>query len=102
MASETPKPPREAMEHQDASIKVRKSQLFEKEQAATATVVRPFADYLKSTPPSPISPGIKAALWATAVLVGLLFLAALMFGRGRGPAPRHASPHSPVEARSLA
>ena len=75
-------PPREAVEHQDQSIKVRKSQLFEPKKHVEVPVIKPFPAYLDSVPPAPLTPGIKAALWTTGVVVVLLFLAAMIFGRG--------------------
>ena len=84
MASEK-RPPGEAHEHTDQSIKARKGQLFE---AKTSTEVtsksKTFTEYVKDTPPTPMSPAVKAALWAVAVLVVLLFLGALFGGRSRG------------------
>jgi hypothetical protein len=74
--------PREAVEHQDQSIKVRKSQLFEPKKHVEGPVIKPFPAYLDTVPPAPLTPGIKAALWTTGVVVVLLFLAAMLFGRG--------------------
>jgi hypothetical protein len=81
---------RDAVEHQDQSIKVRKSQLFEAAQPAgpATAAVKPFAEYVRETPAAPLSPGVKAWLWGVAALVALLFLAALLFGPGHR-APRH-------------
>ena len=39
-----------------------------------------FAEYLRRTPPAPLSPATKATLWALGVLIALLFIAALVFG----------------------
>ena len=82
MAAENPDAPREAVEHQDQSIKVRKSQLFE-EPKHEAGSTRPFSAYLKETPPAPLPAGVKAALGATAAVVVLLLLGALLFGHPR-------------------
>jgi hypothetical protein len=61
------------------SVVARKAQLFERDAPSGPAVVRkPFADYLRDTPAAPIPLGIKAALWAAGVLVGLILLAALL------------------------
>ncbi len=73
-------PPGEAHENPDQSIKARKFQLFEQVNTEGAFKAKAFAEYVKATPPAPMNPGIKAALWAVAVVVALLFLASL-FGR---------------------
>ena len=90
MASEK-RPPGEAHEHTDQSIKARKGQLFE---AKTSTEVtsksKTFTECVKDTPPTPMSPAVKAALWGVAVLVVLLFLGALFGGRSRGNKPSRA------------
>ena len=79
MASDKPPVSRESVEHQDQSIKVRKSQLFEPKGPLGAPVAaRPFADYLRAAPAAPLSPGVKATLWAVGVLVALLFLTAIL------------------------
>jgi hypothetical protein len=79
-------PPREAVEQQDQSIKVRKSLIFEPTQHADGAVIKPFPEYLKTVPAAPLTPVVKAALWCVGVLIVLLFLAALFMGRS--PAPR--------------
>lgn len=93
----TPKPSasRDALESQDNSIKARKSQLFEAPEASPLGVVRPFAEYLKEVPADPLSPGLRAGLWALAALVGLLFLASLMKGRMGGPAEKPGASEAP-------
>lgn len=73
-------PPRDMVEHQDQSIKVRKSQLFEPSTQFDSPVVRPFTEYLRTTPPAPLSTTVRGVLWAVGVLVVLLFLAAMLFG----------------------
>jgi hypothetical protein len=91
MATEKPPPSGEAPEQQDQSIKARKFQLFERQQLGGAGALRPFADYVRQTPPAPMATPIKASLWALAVLVALLFLAAMFSGRGPNVRRRHAS-----------
>lgn len=88
MASEKPAPG-EAHENADQSIKARKFQLFETEKSSAGTVkARTFAEYVKDSPAAPMSRGVKAALCAVAVIVALLFLAAIFGGRSRGSKPR--------------
>lgn len=75
----------QAHEHTDQSIKARKGHLFESPKSAEGTVkARAFSEYVKNTPPAPMAPAVKVALWAVAVLVTLLFLASLFGGRSRG------------------
>jgi hypothetical protein len=93
VSTPTPAPssaPREAVEHQDQSIKVRKSQLFEPTKHVEGPVIKPFPEYLKTAPPDPLTPGVKAALWTVGVVVVVLFLTALIFGRGTRPRGRRA------------
>jgi hypothetical protein len=82
----------DAVDHQDPSIKVRKSQLYEQPQpTAEVTAAKPFAEYLRATPPAPLSPGVKTALWVVGALIVLLFLAAVLFGHNpMTPRRRHA------------
>jgi hypothetical protein len=83
---------------QEISIKARAHELFVgSEPAGVAPPVKPFPVYLRETPAVPISGTIKAVLWMVAIIVALLFIAAvwrLMVrqGRQRPPAPaRHAA-----------
>jgi len=86
MASDKTPPTPEVLEQQDQSIKARKVQLFEeRDRAGDGLATKPFADYVNATPPAPLSPAVKASLGAVAVLVALLFLAALFYR----PAPKH-------------
>lgn len=79
--------PKEIVEQQDQSIKARKNQLFEAEARDNAGVLKPFSVYLRETAPAPMSPVVKAALWAAAALVVLLLLGALLSsGRRKAPA----------------
>jgi hypothetical protein len=68
-----PESPRE----QEQSIKARKRELFEAQRGPTGPTKR-FSEYVDDTPPSPLSSGQKAMLWALSVLVLLLFLAAML------------------------
>jgi hypothetical protein len=74
-----PKPPtREG----DVSIRERKQLLFEADEPtgprADAPPRRPFAEYLRTTPAAPLSPGAKGGLYAAGAVVMLLFVAALL------------------------
>ena len=97
MAQEKPPGKNEGLEHQDKSIKARKFQLYEeRDRDGSVGAVKPFAEYVRQTPPAPLSPATKATLWALGVLIALLFIAALIFGgpkkvkrpRAEQPAPR--------------
>jgi hypothetical protein len=82
----------EAVEHQDQSIKVRKSQLFEAPKPTeVSAALKPFAEYVRATPAAPLSPGVKAALWGVGSLIVLILIAAILFGRNpRTPRGRRA------------
>lgn len=84
MAPEKPPAPHQAQEHQDESIKARKTQLFEVREHVEVVTLQPFKEYVRLTPPAPLSQGVKAGLWAAGVVVVLLLLAALFIG----PPPR--------------
>jgi hypothetical protein len=74
---------REAPEQQDQSIKARKRQLFEeREPVRDGSATQPFSVYLRATAGAPMSQGAKVVIWTLAVVVVLLFLAALF-----GPRP---------------
>src|SRR5262249_51210796 len=80
---------RDAVEHQDQSIKVRKSQLYEAPKPTVVVpVIKPFAEYVRDTPAAPLSPNAKTALWVVGSLVLLLFLASLLFRPGPRPTSR--------------
>lgn len=86
-----PQPKRDALEQQDQSIKNRKSQLFDgpgPEDTPTGEAVGPFSEYLHKTPADPLSTGWKAGLWGLTILVGVLFLAALLKGKAPGPSEK--------------
>lgn len=87
MASEKPPTSNEAFEPQDQSIKSRKFQLFET-RAPEGTVVKPFTEYVKNTPPAPLSPAMKGVVWGVGALVVILLLAALFAGRAPKPKKR--------------
>ena len=70
-------------EDQDRSIKARKSQLFDDSQHEIPVVTKkPFSEYLKTVPATPLSPSQRTIFWSIAGFIALLFLAAI-FKRGR-------------------
>jgi hypothetical protein len=75
-------------ETQEQSIKARKSELFEEEaREVEGGPMRPFRAYLETTPAAPLSLGIKASLWSTGVVVGILFVAGVAGGKTRAKVP---------------
>jgi hypothetical protein len=75
-------------ETQEQSIKARKTELFEEESRdGEGGPIRPFRAYLETTPAAPLSLGVKASLWTTGVLVGLLFVAGAAGGKTRAKVP---------------
>lgn len=88
---------------EEQSIKSRKAQLFEaaQEPAGSTGPRKSFPEYLRETPPAPLSAGTKALLWLVGAIVVLVFLAALMRG-ARRPAPAPAAePAAESEATGL-
>lgn len=64
---------------QEHSIKSRAHEVFDKQKRETVKrPARPFPEYLRETPAFPMSPTVKAMLWFAGIIVGLLFLAALV------------------------
>ena len=102
MPPEKPSPaPKEIVEQQDQSIKARKNQLFEAQARDNAGGLKPFTVYLHQTPPTPMLPGVKVALWALAAVVALLFLGALLSGGRRRTTARGGTQVQPA-ARVIA
>jgi hypothetical protein len=64
-------------ETQEQSIKDRKNQLFDDESPVFTGSERPFKEFLRETSALPLSPAIRALLWAVALLVVLMLVAAL-------------------------
>jgi hypothetical protein len=63
---------------QEISIRRREHELFRPDaDHASTTPARPFADYLRETPSAPLPTWVQAVLWALAVVVALLFVAAI-------------------------
>ncbi|MFO0956064.1 MAG: hypothetical protein U0800_01210 [Isosphaeraceae bacterium] len=94
-----------ARELPDRELKDRQKQLYGESPSAGAQAPRKaFAEFLKETPAAPLSPGLKAALIAAAVVVGLAFLASLYKGLAARPRPARRevtsliSPQSPQTA----
>ncbi len=80
-----------AHEAQDKSIKDRKQQLYERD--ASPVLVgsgKSFKEFLRDTPPNPLSAGMKAALFAAGAVVAVLLILALMRVAG--------GPKKPVKA----
>jgi hypothetical protein len=63
---------------QEQSIKARERELFVKPSQDEANKpVRPFAEYLRETPAIPLTATTKVVLWMVAIVVAMLFLAAI-------------------------
>ncbi len=88
---------------QEISIRRREHELFVQESVASGGPTKPFPEYLREVPAAPLSAGLKAALWAVALVAAILFAAALWRlvnrptprppgGRGRA---RASSPSAP-------
>jgi hypothetical protein len=66
------------MPEQELSIKEREQQLFlESSEDLVQEPTRPFADYLRETPAAPVSSEVKVLLWIAAIVVAILFAAAI-------------------------
>ena len=78
---------RDSHEKTEQSIKARKHELYAEETHADTGPQKPLSAYLKDTPPTPLSLTSKIILWAVAILVGLLFFAALLAPRTQPPRP---------------
>jgi hypothetical protein len=70
---------RRNMPEQERSIKERGKELFveRRDESPDRPPVKPFAVYLRETPATPLSGGVKALLWIVGILVLLLFVAAI-------------------------
>ena len=80
----------EHRETQEQSIKARKHQLYDTAPVVETGSRRPFKEFLRDTPATPLSAGTRAALWAVGVVVALLLVAAMLKGHGGSkakPAP---------------
>ncbi len=67
---------------EEQSIKERARLIYEDEPIASgpSTPRKPFSEYLKETPPTPLSGMVKAILYALGIVVTLLLIAALVKG----------------------
>ncbi len=90
------------LHEQERSIKAREHELYVKPLSPDDGQLRkPFPEYLRETPAEPLSTTTKTMLWIVAVLVAVVFLAAIWrvtmrrSGRARNPA-------APPAARSVA
>lgn len=80
---------------QEISIRRREHELFrDHADELSGGPTRTFAEYLRDTPTPPMSNGVKAVLWALAVVVALLFAAALWRSTSKttARAPRKSKP----------
>jgi hypothetical protein len=67
------------MPEQEHSIKSRAHEVFAKQDEETTNrATKPFPVYLRETPAFPMSATVKAMLWFAGIIVGLLFLAAVL------------------------
>ncbi len=72
-------------------MKAKTHRLFEVDEPTESLAAGPrrsFDECLRTTPADPLSPGVKAALWAIGTVVVLLLIAALATGGARKPKPR--------------
>lgn len=79
---------------QEISIRRREHELFRSHaDDPSAPPTRPFTEYLRDTPSAPLPTWVKAVLWALAVVVALLFAAALArtFNKAKARVPRQPS-----------
>ncbi len=100
----------EPEQEQEISIRQRGRELFRSDEGPAPTT-RPFEEYLRETPSAPLPTWVQALLWALAVVVVLLFAAALWRATHRvktrppkGPGPSASStvvpPRVPIAATS--
>jgi hypothetical protein len=67
------------MPEQEHSIKSRAHEVFAKQEPETVNhPTRSFPEYLRETPAFPMSSTVKAMLWFAGIIVGILFLAAIL------------------------
>ena len=96
MGSEIPA----SRETQEQSIKARKRELFQPEAPPPPSSAprKSIKEYLRDTKPMPMAPGTKGALWVAAVLVAVLFLAALITSSSRPRRRRAPRPQTELTA----
>ncbi len=88
-------------EIQEQSIKARKHELFVDDSIQTGPRKR-FHEYLRETPPTPLSKSVRMMLWGTAVPIVLVFLGALLTTTKRSTAKPPAGLIIPAQIRSPA
>lgn len=81
-------------EDQESSIKSRANEVFS--ETNEAAPVKSFAEYLGTTPATPLSMELKALLWVVAFIVAMLFVSAIL------RVQRGGRRHHPVRPRSRA
>ena len=88
---------------QEQSIKERKQELFEVDQALQAPTGprRSFQDCLRETPADPLSTPLKALLWTVGTIVILLLMFALATGGNKKPKPRSPNALAPTVGSRL-
>lgn len=95
-------PPRE----QEQSIRARKEQLYEEDEAPISTegkATKPFETYLREVPAAPLSAATKAILWAVGAVVVLLLIVTLLRATGgQTPATKKNANSTSNGARRLA
>jgi len=87
---------------QDQSIKDRKNLLYEDDAPPPGPArppSKPFDVYLRETPAAPLSPGIKAAIWAAGAVVALLLAGAAMKPSPPKSAPKAKARRAKAEAQ---
>jgi hypothetical protein len=91
------------MPEQEHSIKSRAHEVFaKKEPEPVSRPTKPFPVYLRETPAFPMSATVKAMLWFAAIIVGLLFLGAVLKLSIRyGPKRRDNAPPRAVKTASV-
>src|SRR4051794_3266021 len=70
-------------EKQEQSIKARKKELFVSDEPVSTGPRKSLREYLRETPAAPLSKNTKLMLWGSAAPVLLLFLGAVVTGKGR-------------------
>jgi hypothetical protein len=94
MPSDSPHVP-----EQEISIKSRAHEVFDTaDPELVHRATKPFPVYLRETPASPISSTVKAMLWFAAIIVALLFLAAVWKLTARH-GPKRLAPVQRVDSR---
>jgi hypothetical protein len=90
------------LHEQERSIKAREHELYLK-PTEEGQARKPFLEYLRETPAEPLSTTTKTILWIVAVLVVVVFLAAIWRAATRRSArPRNRAVPSAVQPAALA